>query len=187
MQSFTYGGSGAGNWNVRKFQVPWPSYVFMSKMHSGLCYKEDDTNDTKDTMAELKVQELLQMLVEDWKKWEVEILEERERREKEFDAERQRKRSERMRKPEETGPQMQAYMDNLVKLVEGTAVERSRGPEITVKLVPLNEKDDVEAYLVMFERIMAAHNLSEDRWLHYSSQLTGMAQLAFVVVTPSEN
>ena len=62
--------------------------------------------------------------------------------------------------------QMQAYMDNLVKLVEGTAVQCSRGPEITVKLVPLNEKDDVEAYLVTFERIMAAHNISQDRWPH---------------------
>ena len=58
-------------------------------------------------------------------------------------------------------------MDNQVKLVEGTAKQRSRGPEITVKLVPLNKKDDVEAYLVTFERIMAAHNISEDRWPHY--------------------
>ena len=55
VQSVTYGGSGAGNWNARKFQVPWPSHVFMSKTRSGLCYKEDDshTKDTKDTMAEL--------------------------------------------------------------------------------------------------------------------------------------
>ena len=79
MHSVTYGGSGADDWNARKFQVPWPSNVFMSKMRSGLCYKEDDTKDTKDTMAELKVQELLQMLVEDRKKREVEIAEERER------------------------------------------------------------------------------------------------------------
>ncbi|KAL5496441.1 hypothetical protein EMCRGX_G012724 [Ephydatia muelleri] len=99
----------------------------MSKTRSGLVYKEDDTKDTKDTMAELKVQELLQMLIEDRKKREMEISEERERRKKEFEA-----------------------------------VRRSRGPEITVKLVPLNEKDDVEAYLVTFERIMAAHNISKD-------------------------
>ena len=98
MHSVTYGGSGAGNWNARKFQVPWPSHVFMSKTRSGLCYKEDDTKDTKVTMAELKVQELLQMLIEDRTKREVEIAEERERREKEFEAERRRKRT---RNPEE--------------------------------------------------------------------------------------
>ena len=45
-----------------------------------------------------------------------------------------------------------------------------------MKLVPLNEEDDGEAYLVTFERIMAAHNISEDRWPHYlTSQLTGKA------------
>ena len=234
VHSVTYGGSGAGNWNARKFQVPWPSHVFMSKTRSGLVYKEDDTKDTKDTMAELKVQELLQMLIEDRKKREMEISEERERREKEFDAERRRREeerearerenqkrleqmqaymdnlaklgerrekefdAERRRREEEREAreresqkrleQMQAYMDNLAKLVEGTAVQRSRGPEITVKLVPLNEKDDVEAYLITFERIMAAHNISKDRWSHYlTSQLTGKAQLAFAAISPSDS
>ena len=195
MHSVTYGGSGAGNWNARKFQVPWPSHVFMSKTRSSLVYKEDDTKDTKDTMAELKVQELLQMLIEDRKKREMEISEERERRDKEFDAERRRREDEREARERESQKrleQMQAYMDNLAKLVEklveGTAVHRSRGPEITVKLVPLNEKDDVEAYLITFERIMAAHNISKDRWPHYlTSQLTGKAQLAFAAVSPSDN
>ena len=77
---------------------------------------------------------------------------------------------------------MHAYMDNLAKLLEGTAVQRSQGPEITVKLVPLNEKDDVEAYLVTFRRIMEAHNILEDRWPHYlTSQLMGKAQLLFLL------
>ena len=235
MQSVTYGGSGAGNWNARKFQVPWPSHVFMSKTRSGFCYKEDDTKYTKDTMAELKVQELLQILIEDRTKREVEIAEERERREKEFDAERRRRdeererenqkrekefeaerrrrdeererenqkretefEAERRRRDEEREAteresqkrldQMQAYIDNLLKVVEGTAVQRSRGPEIIGKLVPLNEKDYVEAYLVTFERIMAAHNILEDRWPHYlTSQLTGKAQLAFAAVSPSDS
>ncbi|KAL5505725.1 hypothetical protein EMCRGX_G007206 [Ephydatia muelleri] len=142
-------------------------------------------------MAELKVQELLQMLIEDRKKREMEISEERERREKEFDAERRRREEEREARERESQKrleQMQAYMDNLAKLVEGTAVQRSRGPEITVKLVPLNEKDDVEAYLITFERIMAAHNISKDRWPHYlTSLLTGKAQLAFAAVSPSDS
>ncbi|KAL5505979.1 hypothetical protein EMCRGX_G007532 [Ephydatia muelleri] len=114
-----------------------------------------------------------------------------ERREKEFDAERRRREEEREARERESQKrleQMQAYMDNLAKLVEGTAVQRSRGPEIAVKLVPLNEKDDVEAYLITFERIMAAHNISKDRWPHYlTSQLTGKAQLAFAAVSPSDS
>ena len=82
---------------------------------------EDDTKDAKDTMAELKVQELLQMLIEDRTKREVEIAEERERREKEFEAERRRRDEEREARERESQKrldQMQAYMDNLVKLVE---------------------------------------------------------------------
>lgn len=78
-------------------------------------------------------------------------------------------------------------MMTLMKIVEGTASQRSRGPEITVKLVPLNEKDDVKAYLVTFERIMAPHNIPEDRWPHYlTPQLTGKAQLAFAGISPSD-
>ena len=49
-------------------------------------------------------------------------------------------------------------------------------------LLGLNEKDDVEAYLVTFRRIMEAHNILEDRWPHYlTSQLTGKAQLLFLL------
>ena len=118
---------------------------------------------------------------------------ENQKREKEFEAERRRRDEEREateRESQKRLDQMQAYMDNLLKLVEGTAVQRSRGPEIIAKLVPLNEKDDVEAYLVTFEMIMAAHNISEDRCPHYiylTSQLTGKAQLAFGAVSPSDS
>ena len=70
----------------------YPSLAtFHAKNTPGLCYKEDDTKDAKDTMAELKLQELLQMLIEDRTKREVDVAEERERREKEFDAERRRR------------------------------------------------------------------------------------------------
>ena len=85
---------------------------------------------------------------------------------------------------------MQTYMDNLAKLLEGTAVQRSRGPEIIVKLVPLNEKDDVEAYLVTFERIMAAHAQhfrGKLAALFHFPVITGKAQLAFAAVSPSDS
>ena len=52
-----------------------------------------------------------------------------------------------------------------------------------VKLVPLSEKDDIEAYLVTFERVMEAHKVEKDRWAHYlAPQLTGKAQLVFAAV-----
>ena len=33
---------------------------------------------------------------------------------------------------------------------------------LSVKLVPLGENDDIEAYLVTFERIMAAHKVKKN-------------------------
>ena len=33
--------------------------------------------------------------------------------------------------------------------------------------MPLTEKDDIEAYLVTFERIMAAHQVEKDCWPQY--------------------
>ena len=58
---------------------------------------------------------------------------------------------------------------------------------MSVKLVPLTEKDDIEAYLVAFERIMVAHKIDKMRWPHHLvPQLTGRAQLAFAAL-PTEN
>ena len=58
---------------------------------------------------------------------------------------------------------------------------------LSVKLVPLTEKDDIEVYLVTFEWIMVAHKIDKTRWPHHSaSQLTGRAQLAFAAL-PTAN
>ena len=55
---------------------------------------------------------------------------------------------------------------------------------LSVKLVPLGENDDIEAYLVTLERIMAAHKVEKNRWSQYlAPQLSGRAQLAFVALT----
>ena len=52
-----------------------------------------------------------------------------------------------------------------------------------MKLVPLTERDDIEAYLETFERIMAAHQVEKDCWPQYlAPQLTGRAQLAFAAL-----
>lgn len=68
---------------TRTFQVPWPSRVFSRRKRSRV-FQYNNNMDTKDIMAELSMhckkyyKELLQMLVEDRKKREVEIAEERE-------------------------------------------------------------------------------------------------------------
>ena len=62
--------------------------------------------------------------------------------------------------------------------------------ELGIKLVALRDSNDIEAYLVTFERIMAAHKIERGRWPHYlAPQLSGKAQLAFVAlpITDSAN
>ena len=79
-------------------------------------------------------------------------------------------------------------MDKSMKVVETTAKTEAKPAvkELSVKLVPSSEKDDIEAYLVMFERIMEAHKI-KDNWSQYlAPQLTGKAQLAFAAL-PTED
>ena len=46
-----------------------------------------------------------------------------------------------------------------------------------VKLMQLTEQDDIEAYLVTFERIMQAYKIPREQWTYYlAPQLTGKAQ-----------
>ena len=56
-------------------------------------------------------------------------------------------------------------MDKLMKVVETTAKTESNPAvkELSVKLVPLSEKDDIKAYLVTFKRIMEAYKI-KDNW-----------------------
>ena len=83
-------------------------------------------------------------------------------------------------------------MDSLVKLVREShqtgaelAAGRPLGNVPQVKLVPLIEQDDIEAYLVTFERIMEAYKVLKDHWTyHLAPQLTGRAQQAFAALPP---
>ena len=85
---------------------------------------------------------------------------------------------------------MQTHMETLMKLVEESRTahpHKSSQDLLSVKLVPLTEKDDIEAYLVTFERIMVAHKIDKTRWPHHlGPQLTGRAQLAFAAL-PTAN
>ena len=53
--------------------------------------------------------------------------------------------------------------------------------------VKLLVKDDIEMYLVTFERIMSADEIQKDKWpYHLALQLTGKAQLAFAALLSTE-
>ena len=55
---------------------------------------------------------------------------------------------------------------------------------LSIKLVPLGAENKIEAYLVTFERILAAHGIDKNRWSHFlAPELTGKAQLAFAALT----
>lgn len=81
---------------------------------------------------------------------------------------------------------MQAHVEALMKIVEAKNKEEGpKGNELgSIKLVLLSEKDNIEAYLVMFERIMEAHKVAKERWSHYFAPqlMTGKAQLAFATL-----
>ena len=126
-------------------------------------------------------------LIEDRRKREEEIAAERARREAEIMAEREAREREVKLQMEA----MQAHMERLVKVVEdskATSAAKTVGELSGVKLVPLSEKDDIEAYLVTFERIMEAHKVGKERWAHYlAPQLTGRAQLAFAALPTADS
>ena len=161
-------------------------------------------------MTEQALQDMLQKLIEDRQKREEEIErerlrreEERVQREKEVAEERARREEERLqrerevaeervrreREAREKAEEMGAQMEKLMRIVEERSSSSSKGAtELSVKLVALMERDDIESYLVTFERIMTAHKVDKGRWPHYlAPQLTGKAQLAFAALPVSDS
>ncbi|KAL5509796.1 hypothetical protein EMCRGX_G005226 [Ephydatia muelleri] len=144
----------------------------------------------KPTMEEM--QGMLKLLAEDRRRREDEIATEKARREDEFAKERARLEEERQIRERENRRQMetmQTHMAALMKLVEDSQKAKVVSPkrELSVKLVPLSDKDDIEAYLVTFERVMTAQKVEESCWSQYlAPQLTGKAQLAFAAL-PGED
>ena len=154
-----------------------------------------------------EIRELLQQLAMDRQKREEEIAAERQCREEEIQAKQRRREEEiaeeRRRNEEERLARekvavqrveaMQEHIDKLVRLVEESRKAEDSGSKPSselrgIRLVPLTEKDDIEAYLVTFERIMEAHKVARDRWAHpLAPQLTGKAQLAFAALPSSES
>ncbi len=88
---------------------------------------------------------------------------------------------------------MEKQVDALMKLVGEShkAVAPATipmGGRPQMKLVPLTPEDDVESFLVTFERIMTAYKIPEEQWTYYlAPQLTGIAQQAFAALSPEES
>ena len=80
-------------------------------------------------------------------------------------------------------------MEKLMRIIEERSASSSKGAtELSVKLVALMERDDIESYLVTFKRIMTAHKVDKGRWPYYlAPQLTGKAQLAFAALPVSDS
>ena len=76
----------------------------------------------------------------------------------------------------------------------GANIEATEGPvrgrdrnEGDMKLQRLANNDDVEAYLVTFERLMTVHEIPQNRWAYkLAPQLTGRTQQAYAAMPMEE-
>ena len=151
----------------------------MSVTRSGKSYKQHQAISTRMETPQ-DIQQCLKLLMEDRQKREEEIAAERAEREQRYQEERQR----REREMEERMKLMQGHIEGLMKMVEGS---KSVAAQPAVKLVPLKTDDDIESYLVTFERIMGAHKIEMGLWPHHLvPQLSGKAQLAFAALATGD-
>ena len=118
--------------------------------------------------------QMMQTMLKDRRQREAEIAEERRRQER--DAE------ERMRG-------MREQIDMLQRLVSErhTTTPRRSAHQETLRLTRLTEQDDIEAYLLTFERMMQAYEIDRARWtFNLAPQLTGKAQQAYAALSADE-
>ena len=139
---------------------------------SGRQYQEREA--MEDTVAEAPgVAELLKIMIDDRRKREEEIAQERERRDREMDA--------RVR-------EMSQQMELMRELVEKNQNGREGRENVLtsgehLRLTKLSDQDDIEAYLTTFERMMKAYKVEKAKWVYLlAPQLTGKAQQAYAAM-----
>lgn len=114
---------------------------------------------------------VVQMLLDDRRRREEEIAEDRARREREM---------------EQRVSDVREQMDAMCKMMEQTGRKKTAG-EALVKVAKLADTDDIEGYLLTFERQMIAYEIEETRWAFIlAPQLTGKAQKAYVAMAADE-
>ena len=140
--------------------------------------------------GEPTVAELMKMMIEDRRRWETELAkreaelaEERSRRDREVATERERREeelaAERKKREADNERQLQLMteqMETMRRQLETAGThDRSKATD-TLKLTKLTEKEDIEAFLKTFERMMEAYEIDADRWaFKLAPQLTGKA------------
>ena len=145
--------------------------------------------------------EMVRVMIEDWERREREIAEERQRsgqeiaeerdhREREIKEERKRANIQ-LEESECRLVEMYRQMEWLQQMVteQSVAAVSARGRTTTeaIKLTRLSEEDDIESYLTKFERIMAANEVSRERWsFQLAPHLTGRAQQAYAALPPED-
>ena len=83
-------------------------------------------------------------------------------------------------------------MELFAKMVESKKAESSSGASSRaadgeLRVVKLADRDDIEAYLTTFERLMSAYNIPKDRWIFkLAPQLSGKAQQAYAALTTED-
>ena len=143
----------------------------------------------------MSVTEMMRLMMDERKRHDNEITAERERKKVELAAERRRhdeelaeERQARAREADERTNVMMRQMETLERLAAGAGVREpaARGGALGVgkpRLMKLGERDDIEAYLRTFERMMAVFEVDRGQWSYMlAPQLTGKAQKAFAAL-----
>ena len=121
-------------------------------------------------------------IAEDRQRRDRDIAEERERREREREEERSliaQQREDSERRIAEMRRQMEQMQQMFNEQSVTAATARGRAPTEPIKLTRLTEVDDIESYLITFERIMAANKVGRERWsFQLAPYLTGKAYAA---------
>ena len=134
--------------------------------------------------------DMVRVMIQDPERREREIAEERVRREQERVEE--RSRSDRQREDSEVRitemrRQMERLQDMFTEHSAATVSARGRSTAEPIKLTRLTDADDIESYLTTFERIMAANEVSRERWsFQLAPHLTGKAQQAYAALPPED-
>ena len=169
---------------------------------SGTTYKqmEEQTTHAEGTTADgpmtrgnalpelASLTQLIHVMVGDRERRDKEIAEERERMETHREEDRRRYTEESERRIQEMYRQME-HLQRLVTERSVPSTSRSGTEPITepIKLTRLGEKDDIEAYLTTFERIMEAHEVNRERCsFKFTPRLTGKAQQVYASLPPDD-
>ena len=78
---------------------------------------------------------------------------------------------------------MKAQVDVMCSMIESSVKSKSSSGEALVRVAKLADTDDIEGYLLTFERQMAAYEVDKSRWpFILAPQLTGKAQKAYMAL-----